>query len=62
MFGIIGKLFENIREWSIIHADTSKTVRVIPISNPETDIFLCISLVTEFENIQCCENVTTQEV
>ena len=62
MFGIIGKLFQNVREWSIFHTDILNTVRVIPILNPETDIFLYIVLVTEFENIHCCENVTTQEV
>ncbi len=47
IFGIIGNLFENAREWCHLHADILDTFRVIQVSNLEIDMHVFISNDTE---------------
>ena len=49
VFGIIGKLFENVREWNIFHAGILKPViRVIQILNLKIDIIISVRFVCIF--------------
>ena len=44
VFGIVGKLLENAREWHLLDADILNTFLVIQVSNLEIYIFLSDSV------------------